>query len=171
MATASIVVTCRKQRVLSYPVFAKPACEFSLKSATMASNPRGQQVVQLSIAVGVVDTIAVALRLLARWIDRARMAPDDWMIVASLIPFYAMITTSSLRMMLRRCPSLLHQFANVQGNSCYKRRLGQTDGISDYHGGYDFTQGKHFDSHPVTWLISLDTYVHHGYLLVNHRQR
>lgn len=62
------------------------------------SNPRGDQVINLSIAVGVIDSVAVGLRLLARWKSKATFAKDDWFIVGSLIPLYAMITTSTLRM-------------------------------------------------------------------------
>ena len=43
------------------------------------------------IAVGVVVTIAVVLRLVARLKSQAAFAVDDWLIVASLIPTYGML--------------------------------------------------------------------------------
>lgn len=60
-------------------------------------NPRGDQVINLSIAVGTIDTVAVGLRLLAEWTSKAPFATDNWFIVGSLIPLYGMITTSTLR--------------------------------------------------------------------------
>lgn len=57
----------------------------------MVSNPVGEQVVHISTACGVIDTFAVALRLLARWRSKAVFAADDVLIVASLIPLYAMV--------------------------------------------------------------------------------
>ena len=43
------------------------------------------------IAVGVAVTIAVILRLVARWRSKATFAVDDWLIVASLVPTYGML--------------------------------------------------------------------------------
>lgn len=57
----------------------------------MVSNPVGDQVVRTSISFGVIDTFAVALRLLARSRSNAAFAADDALTVASLIPLYAMI--------------------------------------------------------------------------------
>lgn len=57
----------------------------------MVSNPVGDQVIRTSVALGVIDTFAVALRLLARWRSNAAFAADDALTVASLIPLYAMI--------------------------------------------------------------------------------
>lgn len=67
-------------------------------------NPRGVRAVNVSIAVGVIDTIAVALRLLARWKTKASIAADDWFVVASLLPLYLMITASAFSLYL--CPGL-----------------------------------------------------------------
>lgn len=120
----------------------------------MASNPRGQQVIQLSIAVGVIDTIAIALRVLARCNDGARLAFDDWLIVASLVPFYAMIVTSSLRRLLiplaiERCLSL---FADVQDHSCYQRRTGETYRVTDGQGSQDLAQSRYYPF--STWHLA-----------------
>ena len=57
----------------------------------MVSNPVGDQVVRISVALGVIVTIAVALRLLARWRSNAAFAADDALSIASLVPLYAMI--------------------------------------------------------------------------------
>ena len=56
----------------------------------MVRNPVGDLVVRVSIAFGVIDTIAVALRLLARTRSKASLAMDDALITASLIPLYGM---------------------------------------------------------------------------------
>ena len=57
----------------------------------MVSNPVGYHVLQTCIAFGVVDTVAVALRILARRRSNAAFAADDALIVASLLPLYAMM--------------------------------------------------------------------------------
>ena len=62
----------------------------------MVSNPVGNLVVRVSIAFGVTDTIAVALRLLARTRSKASLAADDALITASLIPLYGMVVLGHL---------------------------------------------------------------------------
>lgn len=57
----------------------------------MANNPAGHQVIVTSIALGVVNAIAVVLRTLARWRSNAALAADDALIIASLAPLLAMI--------------------------------------------------------------------------------
>ena len=57
----------------------------------MVSNPVGNRVLHTCLAFGIVDTIAVALRILARRRSNAVLAADDALIIASLIPFYAMM--------------------------------------------------------------------------------
>ena len=54
-------------------------------------NYRGDAMLYGCVAVGVVVTIAVILRLMARWRSKAAFAVDDWLIVASLIPTYGML--------------------------------------------------------------------------------
>ena len=56
----------------------------------------GAEVIRLSIAVCVLSTVAVGLRLLARWKSNAPFACDDWCLVGSLLPFYSMIACSTL---------------------------------------------------------------------------
>ena len=62
----------------------------------MVSNPVGDLVVRVSIAFGVTDTIAVALRLLARTRSKASLGADDALITASLIPLYGMVVIGYL---------------------------------------------------------------------------
>ena len=57
----------------------------------MVDNPVGHQVVRIGIAFGVIDAIAVSLRILARWRSDLAFAADDALIVASLVPHFAMI--------------------------------------------------------------------------------
>ena len=57
----------------------------------MVDNPVGRQVVRTGIAFGILDAIAVSLRLLARWKSNSAFGVDDALIVASLAPLYAMI--------------------------------------------------------------------------------
>lgn len=52
---------------------------------------------QVSIAMGVLASLAVALRVLARWRVKASFALDDWFLIASLVPFYGMLAISKLR--------------------------------------------------------------------------
>lgn len=54
-------------------------------------------IINLSIAVGVIDTFAVVLRFIARWQSNAAFAADDWLMAASLVPLYGMIASSTLR--------------------------------------------------------------------------
>lgn len=62
----------------------------------LKDNARGHAVVHATIALGVIDTIAVVLRLIARKRSIAKIGMDDWMIIASLVPAYAMIIAASL---------------------------------------------------------------------------
>lgn len=57
----------------------------------MIDNPLGLQVVRIGIALGVIDAIAVSLRMLVRWRSDAAFAADDALIVASLAPHFVMI--------------------------------------------------------------------------------
>ena len=57
----------------------------------MASNPRGDEVIRVTIACGVLEATAVILRFVARWKTEARYAADDWMMLLTLIPSYGML--------------------------------------------------------------------------------
>lgn len=62
----------------------------------MASNARGTQVIWISTALNIVATIAVLLRLLARWRSKAPYAADDFLIILSLVPQYVMLGIGAL---------------------------------------------------------------------------
>lgn len=64
----------------------------------LEDNPRGAFVVHFSIAVVILITLAVVLRLAARYRSKAAFAVDDLWIVGSLLPFYGMIAASTTRM-------------------------------------------------------------------------
>ena len=59
-------------------------------------NPRGDLVIRVTIVCGVLETLAVSLRLVARWRSKASFAADDWWIVATLLPSYAMLAVGCL---------------------------------------------------------------------------
>ena len=59
-------------------------------------NHRGQAVLGVSIACGVLETAAVALRFLARRKLGAQWRMDDWLILIALVPNYVMIITGGL---------------------------------------------------------------------------
>lgn len=71
-------------------------------------NQKAASVVRLGIAFGIIDTVAVLLRLLARWRSNAAFAADDWWIVWSLVPLYSMVAVGTMGMLLFNCP-LDHQ--------------------------------------------------------------
>ena len=60
-------------------------------NSNMPENPVGNQVIRISIVLGVLITLAVALRLLARWKSKANFAMDDVLIIISVLPQYVMI--------------------------------------------------------------------------------
>lgn len=57
----------------------------------MTPNPQLGFVIRTTIACAVLETVAVVLRLVARWRSNASYAMDDWVLVASLVPSYAML--------------------------------------------------------------------------------
>ncbi|CAD6563519.1 MAG: hypothetical protein ASARMPRED_000008 [Alectoria sarmentosa] len=61
-----------------------------------AVNPRRDQVIRVTVACGVLATVAVCLRFVARWRSKASFAADDWWMVASLIPLYCMLAVGSI---------------------------------------------------------------------------
>ena len=60
-------------------------------TSEMPENPLGNEVIRISIALGVLITLAVPLRFLARWKSKAKLAMDDVLIVISTLPQYVMI--------------------------------------------------------------------------------
>ena len=61
-----------------------------------AINPGRDRVAQVTVACGVLATVAVVLRFVARWRSKASFAADDWWMVASLIPSYSMLAVGSI---------------------------------------------------------------------------
>lgn len=59
-------------------------------------NGRGETIVNTSIAIAIIVTIAVILRFIARKKIKATLAADDWFILASLAPAYAMLVIASI---------------------------------------------------------------------------
>ena len=51
---------------------------------------------QVSIAVSVLASLAVAFRFLARWRSKAPFALDDWFLVGSLLPLFGMFALCKL---------------------------------------------------------------------------
>lgn len=49
-----------------------------------------------TVVFGVIDTLAVMLRFFVRKKAGTKIAADDWMIMASLVPAYFMIASASL---------------------------------------------------------------------------
>ena len=86
----------------------------------MVDNPVGLHVVRTSIAFGVIDAIAVSLRIVARWRSKAAFAADDALIVASLAPLFAMIIIGHLSQ--SDTPSLHFLLADL--NRCGSGKIG-----------------------------------------------
>ena len=63
----------------------------SIYQVMTPDNRRGDQLINTSIALGVVATIAVILRFLARWKSKANFGSDDIFIAISLILQYGMV--------------------------------------------------------------------------------
>lgn len=80
----------------------------------MTPNPGGDLIRHASIADGIVTTVAVNLRLLARWESEADFGADDLLIVVSLLPQYAMITIGHLSM----CAIISLKFGCYLAHSC-----------------------------------------------------
>ena len=59
-------------------------------------NPARGRIAQVTVACGVLATVAVILRFVARWRSKASFAADDWWMVASLIPSYGMLAVGSI---------------------------------------------------------------------------
>ena len=79
------------------PLYLKNSHPHSKAIAKMLDgNPRGDLVIRVTIVCGVLETLAVSLRLVARWRSKASFAADDWWIVATLLPSYAMLAVGCL---------------------------------------------------------------------------
>ena len=63
-------------------------------------NPGRDRVIRVTVACGVLATVAVCLRLVARWRSKAPFAADDWWVVATLIPSYGMLAVGSISVLI-----------------------------------------------------------------------
>lgn len=70
-------------------------------------NPGRDRVIHVTVACGVLATVAVCLRFAARWRSPASFAADDWWMVASLIPSYGMLAVGSISMLLHSSISIM----------------------------------------------------------------
>ena len=61
-----------------------------------ASNTIGKRIERIGLFLAILATVAVLLRILARWKSKASFAGDDLMIILSLFPFYGMTAISYL---------------------------------------------------------------------------
>ena len=61
-----------------------------------AVNPRRDRVIRVTVACGILATVAVCLRFVARWRSKASFAADDWWMGASLIPLHCMLAVSTI---------------------------------------------------------------------------
>lgn len=95
------------------PLFLSCTYQYLNVVINMTDNPRGEQVVRVTIACGILETFAVALRLLARWKCKAGFGADDHLIVATLIPAYGMLISGSLSTVFHSKPPLAYA-DNVQ---------------------------------------------------------
>lgn len=68
-----------------------------MENTTVVANNRGNAILSVCIACGVIQTFAVALRFLARRRIKTRLQIDDWFIFGSLWPNYAMIVIGGFR--------------------------------------------------------------------------
>lgn len=72
----------------------------SMENQYLKENPRGAAVLYFTIALGILVTLAVLLRFMARRCIKAAFAADDWWILGSLVPLYGMIILGALCMLL-----------------------------------------------------------------------
>ena len=98
-------------------------------------NPRGAQAINVSIAVGVIAPVAVLLRLVARSRSKAPLAIDDWLIIASLLPLFAMISASILSQFATGSPrSFIKRLTFPSGYSRWIGEIGpHSRAIRNYH--------------------------------------
>lgn len=67
-----------------------------MTSNMAVGNKRGDTIMNISIAIAIIVTFAIILRFIARKKTKASLAADDWFILASLIPTYAMLVIASI---------------------------------------------------------------------------
>lgn len=111
-----------------------------IQDTTGPENQRGHAILSISIACGVLETIAVALRFLARRKVAAKYRFDDWLLLSSLIPNYAMIIDGGFResnSLLAVCDKLM--WSSTSGVGWQGR---QSKGELDSSPAGDLSQGN-----------------------------
>lgn len=68
----------------------------SMTNSMALGNERGETILNTSIAIAIIVTFAVILRFIARKKTQAMLAADDWFILASLVPAFAMLVIASM---------------------------------------------------------------------------
>ena len=87
---------------------------------------RGEGLVfRTTIACGVLETVAVVLRLLAQWKNNRRLYRDDWWIVASLVPSYAMLAVGMLSKLFILARVTKYVLTLRSGYYRWRRKTGQ----------------------------------------------
>lgn len=85
---------------------------------TMAgNNVRGHAVLVATIAIGIIDFFAVVLRFLARKKIKAKLAVDDWLILVSLLPAYAMVGIASICQFIFFLPFFYFSFHKISDST------------------------------------------------------
>ena len=79
-----------------------------------ASNTLGKEIERIGLALAILATVAVLLRVLARWKSKASFAGDDLMIILSIFPFYAMTYISYLGSSVPICRAATTDLARGQ---------------------------------------------------------
>lgn len=64
----------------------------------MGASPQGVTFIRTAVALNVLATLAVVLRLLARWKTKMRLGGDDYLIVVALFLAYSMLIETCLCM-------------------------------------------------------------------------
>lgn len=67
-----------------------------MNTSMAAKNGRGEAIMNGSIAIAIIATFAIVLRFIARKKTKSMLVVDDWFILASLVPSYAMLVIASI---------------------------------------------------------------------------
>lgn len=107
----------------------------------MVHNPGRDLVIRTTIACGVLETVAVVLRMVARWRSNVTIAVDDWLLMASLIPSYAMLVNGLLSALTCFPMVRASLFMADVGDSGHHWRCWPTSGDADTFRITKFPQG------------------------------
>lgn len=71
--------------------------------SSFIAEDRGYVIINMTIAVAIIVTVAVALRFVARGRSKAPFGFDDYHVLINLVPLYAMLACGCLRRYLSTC--------------------------------------------------------------------